>query len=169
MADTVAGLFPTRAAAEEALRKLKEAGFPAERIAVSSPRRRRRGRYGAKLLAGLAIGTLLGAIVGAVASGIVPGVRPLMAGNVLVTFALAAVAGAATGLVAGGLLSMSASGDRALYYEQEVESGRVLVSVWKPGLENARAILLAAGAMEAAPIEAPMMEERRKHPRAEGG
>src|SRR6266850_1065700 len=51
---------------------------------------------------------------------------------------LAAVAGAATGGVAGGLLSMAGSGARALFYEQEVESGRVLVSVAGPRLDKAR-------------------------------
>ena len=110
--------------------------------------------------AGILIGTLIGAIVGAVVTGMVPGVHPLISGNLLATFAFAAVAGAATGGLAGGLVSMAASGDRALFYEQEVESGRYLVSVAPPGLENARAVLLAAGAMEAAPVEAPLQPGR---------
>jgi hypothetical protein len=95
----------------------------------------------------------------------VPGVHPLPPGDVLVTFA--AVAGAATGLVAGLLVSMAGSGDTALFYEQEVESGRYLVSVGGPRLEEARSILLAAGAMEAEPVEAPLDGGRR--PRPESG
>jgi hypothetical protein len=63
-------------------------------------------------------------------------------------------------MVAGMLVSMAASGDTALYYEQEVESGRILVSVAAPGLAEAREIMLAAGAMESAPIEAPLHGER---------
>jgi hypothetical protein len=55
---------------------------------------------------------------------------------------------------------MSASGDRALYYEQEVESGRYLVTVRGSGLEEARRIMRASGAMESAPIEAPLRPER---------
>ena len=98
----------------------------------------------------------LGALAGAVASGMVPGVKPLLPGNMLVTFLFAAVAGAATGGVAGALLSMAASGDRALYYEQEVESGRVLISVTGPRLEEAEVVMREAGAMEAAPVEAPI-------------
>lgn len=166
MPDTVAGLFRTRAEADLALRKLKDAGFGPDQVSVSTPRIGRHGHYGVKVLAGLAIGTLLGAVVGAVATGMVPGVHPLLPGNVLVTFAFAAVAGGATGMVAGLLLSMAASGDTALFYEQEVESGRILVSVAAPGLPEARAIMLAAGAMEAAPIEAPLEDGR---PRPESG
>jgi hypothetical protein len=93
-------------------------------------------------------------------------VHPLLPGNVLVTFELAAVAGAATGMVAGLLVSMAASGDTALFYEQEVESGRYLVSVAGPRLEEARAIMLESGAMEAAPVEAPLVGGR---PRPESG
>ena len=61
-----------------------------------------------------------------VASGVVPGVKPLLPGNVLVTFLFAAVAGAATGGVAG------------------------------PRLEEAEVVMREAGAMEAAPVEAPI-------------
>jgi len=172
MPDTVAGLFRTRAEAERALGKLKDAGFADDQVALSAPRIGRRGHYGLKVLAGIGAGTLIGAMVGAIAAGMVPGVHPLISGNMLATFLFAAVAGAATGGVAGGLLSMSASGDRALYYEQEVESGRFLVSVAGPrvpsgrNLEEAWTILRASGAMEAAPVEAPLDPER---PRPESG
>ena len=159
MPDTVAGLFRTRSQADLALRTLKEAGFGPDQVSVAPPRAGRRGHYGTKVLIGIAAGTLIGALVGAVVSGMVPGVHPLVAGNVLVTFLLAAVAGAATGGVAGGLVSMSASGDRALYYEQEVESGRFLVTVTGTGLAEAWKIMSASGAMEAAPIEAPLRPE----------
>jgi len=150
-----------------ALRKLEEEGFGPGQVSVSTPRVRRHGHYGLKVLAGIGVGTLLGALVGAVATGLVPGVHALVPGNLLVTLLLAAVAGAATGGVAGALVAMAASGDRELYYEQEVQSGRILVSVAEPRLEEARAILLAAGAMEAAPVEAPLETGRR--PRPESG
>ena len=167
MPDTVVGLFRTRSEAEEALGKLKEAGFGQDQLSVSTPAVRRRGRYGLKVGTGIVIGTLVGALAGAVVTGMVPGVHPLIAGNVLATFLFAAVAGAATGGVAGGLLSMAASGDRALFYEQEVESGRVLISVAGPRLEMARDVLRSEGAMEAEPVEAPIVEGGR--PRPESG
>jgi hypothetical protein len=166
MPDTVAGLFRTQEEAQDALRKLEEAGFSRDRMSVSTPRVGRHGHYGTKVLAGLGIGVLAGALLGALAAGIVPGVHPLMPGNQLATFALAAVAGAATGMIAGLLVSMAASGDTTLYYEQEVESGRFLVSVAGPNLARARAALLDAGAMEASPVEAPLEEGR---PRVDAG
>jgi hypothetical protein len=159
MPDTVAGLFRTRAEAEKALRKLKEAGFGPDQVSLATPRIGRRGHYGTKVLIGIGCGILLGALVGAVVTGMVPGVKPLVPGNLLATFLFAALAGAATGGLAGALVSMSASGDRALYYEQEVEAGRFLVSVDGPRLEEARLLMRAAGAMEAAPVEAPLKPE----------
>jgi hypothetical protein len=140
MPDTVVALFRTRIEADRALGKLKDAGFGPDRVAVSTPHFRRRGHYGAKVLVGIVIG------------------------NLVATFLFAAAAGAATGLVAGMLVSMAASGDRALFYEQEVESGRILVSVSGPDLERAWEIIRAAGAMEAAPVEAPL-----ERPRPESG
>ena len=89
----------------------------------------------------------------------VPGVQAMVSGSVLAIFGLAVVAGAGTGGVAGGLISMSASGDRALYYEQEVESGRFLVTVMGARLAEAGRIMRASGAMEAAPVEAPLRPE----------
>jgi hypothetical protein len=68
------------------------------------------------------------------------------------------------GIVIGVLASMGASGDQALFYEQEVESGRILIRVSGPVLERAWDILRAAGAMEAAPVEAPL-----ERPRPESG
>src|SRR5213592_2235978 len=138
MPDTVAGLFKTRAEAEMALGKLKEAGFAPDQLALATPRMGRRGHYGLKVLVGIGAGTLLGALVGAIVTGMVPGVHPLVSGNLGATFLLAAAAGAATGGLVGGLLSMSASGDRALYYEQEVESGRSW-SAW-PGHGSKRRV-----------------------------
>ncbi|TMC80372.1 MAG: hypothetical protein E6I61_07190 [Chloroflexi bacterium] len=166
MPDTVVGLFRSRPESDAALRKLKEAGFGPDEVAVSTPHTGRRGHYGLKVLGGIVAGTVLGALVGAIATGMVPGVHPLVPGNLLATFLFAAVAGAATGGLAGALLSMAASGDRALFYEQEVESGRFLVSVSGPRLEEAQELLRAAGAMEAAPVEAPLDSGR---PRPESG
>jgi hypothetical protein len=164
MPDTVVGLFRSRVDADRALGKLKDAGFGPDQVSVSTPNRRRRGRYALKLLLGLVLGTVLGAVVGAAVAGFVPGVPALIPGNKLGVLLIGAFAGAMTGLVAGGLVSMSASGDRALFYEQEVEAGRILITVAGPGLERAREIMRAEGAMEATPVEAPL-----ERPRPESG
>src|SRR2546423_13659759 len=124
MPDTVAGLFRTRAEAEMALGKLKEAGFAPDQLALATPRIRRRGHYGLKVLVGIGAGTLVGALVGAIATGMVQGVHPLVSGNLGATFLFAAVAGADTGGVVGGPAGASAAGERALFYPQEGGSGR---------------------------------------------
>lgn len=166
MPDTVVGLFRTRSEAEAALGKLKDLEFSPEQIALATPRTGRRGHYGIKVAAGIVVGTLLGAFIGALVAGMVPGVHPLFHGAMLATFALAAITGAITGGIAGSLFSMAASGDKALYYEQEVEAGRFLVSARGPRLEEAREVMLQMGAMESAPLQAPMDTGR---PRPESG
>lgn len=166
MPDTVVGLFRTRSEAEATLGKLKHLGWSSEQISLATPRTGRRGHYGIKVVAGIVVGTLLGALIGAFAAGMVPGVHPLFHGAILATFALAAITGAITGGIAGALFSMAASGDRALYYEQEVQAGRFLITVTGPRLEEAREVMQQMGAMEAAPVEAPI---ERGRPRAESG
>lgn len=166
MPDTVVGLFRARSEAEAALGKLKGLGFQPDQISLATPRAGRRGHYGIKVAVGLVVGTLLGLLIGAVAAGMVPGVHPLIHGAMLATFALAAITGAITGGIAGALFSMAASGDSALYYEQEVEAGRFLLSVSGPRLEEAREVMRQMGAMEAVPLQAPMDTGR---PRPESG
>src|SRR3989442_13234265 len=97
MPDSVAGLFRTRAGAEMALGKLKEAGFAADRLALATPRIGRRGRYGLKVLIGIGGGALLRALVGAVVTGMVPGVHPPFSGNLGGTLPVAAAPGGAPG------------------------------------------------------------------------
>jgi hypothetical protein len=164
MPDTVAGLFRTRTEADEALGKLKEAGFGPDQVAVSSRPVRRKGHYGLKILIGIVAGAVIGALAGALLTGMIPGIQAMVTGNKVALFALAVVAGIGTGGVAGALISMAASGDRALYYEEEVESGRILLSVSGPRLGEAMEVMQSAGAMEAAPVEAPLVR-----PRPEGG
>src|SRR5438552_18216300 len=97
MPDTVVGLFRSRPEAEGALRKLKEAGFGPDQVAVSTPHAGRRGHYGLKVLGGIVAGPVSGALVGAIATGMVPGVPPRVAGHPLAALLLAAVSGGAAG------------------------------------------------------------------------
>ena len=170
MPETVVGLFRTRAEAETGLRELERAGFSSSDIEIVTPRRVQTGGYGRKIAAGIGIGTLFGAVVGAVATGLAPGLHPLLPGNLPATFLFVAFAGAAGGALAGMLLGMATAGDRGLFYEQEVESGRALVNVFTDNPACARHVLQASGAMEAAPIETPVVDPGTpKRPRAEGG
>src|SRR5256885_14007868 len=81
MPDLVAGLFRTRAGAEMALGKLKEAGFAADQVALATPRIGRRGRYGLKVLIGIGGGAPLGAGGGGGVSRGGPGAHPPFSGK----------------------------------------------------------------------------------------
>jgi hypothetical protein len=169
--ETVVGLFRTRAEAESAVAGLERAGFSLSDINTVTSRRVRNGRFGLKVITGIGIGTLIGAAAGAAVTGILPGLHPMLPGNLLVTFLFVAFTGAFAGGLAGMLLAMAAAGDRGLFYEQEVESGRVLVNVVTDRPVDARRVLVAAGAMEASPIETPVVDpmDRPTRPRVEGG
>jgi hypothetical protein len=164
MPDTVAGLFRTRAEADQALGKLKEAGFGPDQVEMSTPHTGRRGHFGQIVLIGIVGGAIVGAILGVIVTGMIPGTEALVTGNKVALFALAVVAGLGTGGVGGALIAIAASGDQRLFYDEEVESGRVLLTVSGIRLAEARAVMLAAGAMESAPLDAPL---RRARP--EGG
>ena len=90
----------------------------------------------------------------------------MIPGNTLATFVLTAVSGLAAGGVAGALFGVASSGGEELYYKQEVESGRFLISVAGPRLEEAEQLMRSAGAFEAAPVEAPLDSGR---PRPQSG
>ena len=160
MPETVVGLFRTRSEAEHAVRELELAGFESREIGVVWPGEAPDGHYGTTVVAGLGAGTVVGGVLGALAAGLLPGIGPVLAGGGLVAVLGGAVAGATTGGLAGTLLSMAASGDRALYYEQEVQAGRFLITVTTDRPDEAHAVLRDAGALEASPIDAPI-EERR--------
>jgi hypothetical protein len=96
-------------------------------------------------------------------SGLIPGTHAFVEGGVLIPFMFAVALGA-TGGLAGLLFSASALRERNLYFEQEVQSGRYLVSVDTDPerLESARKILLSKGAMEASPIDTPIVKRGRR-------
>jgi hypothetical protein len=93
-------------------------------------------------------------LIGFVLVTMMPAVFP---GGWFVPFMIG-LGGAATGALAGGLISLSMSRQHTLYYEDEVAAGRTLVSVHaEPDrIEQARRILLEEGAFEAAPIDTPL-------------
>jgi hypothetical protein len=146
---TVAGLFPDRDRAEQAIEALKAAGFMEDQIGIALRDRTAQGllleetgiqgpeeaatmgALGGGLLGGLA-GLLIG--IGAL---VIPGLGPVVAGGMLATaFGVAggtAVAGAGIGAAAGGLLGVLAGlgipEAEARYFETGFRAGRVLVTV----------------------------------------
>ena len=160
MKETVVGLFKTREEAEAAVRALEGAGFNSSEIGVAWPGEAREGDYGTRAVTGIGTGAVVGGVLGALVAGLLPVIGPVIAGGALVAILGGAFTGATTGGLAGGLMSMAASSDRALYYEQEVLAGRFLVSVTTDRPAEAFAVLHDSGALEVAPLEVPLQERR---------
>lgn len=150
---TVLALFKDKRDAEAAVRALQSAHFDKAELRVTPPRQAHVPAFGKIAVAGMAIGGiacgLVGTLIGVVVGGFPPGSH-----SWLILFA---ITGAATGILAGLLVSQSVPRQRALYYEEEVEAGRTLVSVTSDveRAATARCILLDEGAFEASPIDAP--------------
>jgi hypothetical protein len=146
---TVAGLFPDRDRAEQAIAALQAAGFAGDQIGVALRERTAQGvlleetdtqvaeeAASTGALGGGLLGGLTGLLIGLGALAI-PGLGPVVAGGVLATaFGVAggtAVAGAGIGAAAGGLLGALAGlgipEPEARYFETGFRAGQVLVTV----------------------------------------
>ena len=146
---TVAGLFPHRASAEQAIDALKAAGFTGDQIGMALRDRTAQGVLledtGVQVaeeaattgaLGGGLLGGLTGLLIG-IGGLAIPGLGPVVAGGVLATaFGVAggtAVAGAGIGAAAGGLLGALAGlgipESEARYFETGFRAGQVLVTV----------------------------------------
>jgi hypothetical protein len=144
--ETVAGIFQSRAGAEEAIRQLHLLGIPNDRIALLTPGMSEervesvvptsdteQPGMGAAMggAVGAAIGAAGGATLGAAAASLlVPGVGPVLALGILGAAILGA-GGAATGIAAGAALEKElASGlphDELYLYEDALRQGRSVV------------------------------------------
>lgn len=151
MARSIVGLFPNRAAAEQAVEDLKAADFGASRIGVvmqdSAQQRDIAETHGTSTtegaVAGGIIGGSLGAILAATGALVIPGIGPFITGGILTT----ALVGGAAGWLVGGLAGLGIPQEEAEYYEDRVQQGDALVTVDAEGRDGeARAILLHNGA-----------------------
>ncbi len=160
---TVLALFKDKRDAEAAVRALKSARFDSARLGVVDPGKAHVQAFGKMAVAGVGAGTavcgVLGVGLGIAVAGVLPGTHAWLAGGWFVPFMFGLTA-AATGALAGMLISQSVSRQNALYYEEEVEAGRTLVTVRSEAgqAETARRILLQEGAFEASPIDAPIQK-----------
>lgn len=160
---TVLALFKDRRDADAAVRALQSAHFESARLGVVPPGHVHAPAFGKLAAAGVGGGTLgvglLGVILGIATAGLVPGTHAVLPGGWFVPL-MFGITGAATGAVAGLLVSQSAARQHALYYEEEVEAGRTMVTVDTPAdrAADARRILLQEGAFEAAPIDRPNLK-----------
>lgn len=160
---TVLALFKDKRDAEAAVRALKSARFDSARLGVVDPGKAHVQEFGKMAVAGVGAGTavcgVLGVGLGIAVAGVLPGTQAWLSGGWFVPFMFGLTA-AATGALAGMLISQSVSRQNALYYEEEVEAGRTLVTVRSEAgqAETARRILLQEGAFEASPIDAPIQK-----------
>jgi hypothetical protein len=166
--ETVAGIFSSRAAAEEAVRHLHSLGIPNDRVALLTPDMNDQRVETAVPTAdseqpgmgsamggavGGAIGVAGGASLGAAAASLlVPGVGPVIAGGLLGAAILGA-GGTVTGIAVGEALEKELEAglphDELYLYEDALRKGRsvVVAFVDNEGEEySARAALAGAGA-----------------------
>jgi len=147
MADvTVVGVFPHDDAAREALRRLDDAGFPADRVGVVAGNvRRAREVAGSFSLRGAMIGAGIGALVG-LGLGLASGMSVNSAVATPLGMVMFAMIGTFIGALAGRGKALKAHDYEK--YERVVDMGDALVTIrcTAEAQERARAALSAAGA-----------------------
>jgi hypothetical protein len=164
--ETIAGIFQSRAEAEEAVRQIHSLGIPNDRIALLTPGMSdERVEHAVpvsdseqpgigKALGGTvggAIGVAGGASLGAAAASLlVPGVGPVLAGAILGA-ALLGAGGAATGVAVGGALEKDLETglphDELYLYEDALRKGQSVVIAF---LEEEGARYAVQGALASA-------------------
>ena len=166
--ETVAGIFASRTAAEEAVRQINALGIPNDRIALLTPGMSdqrvehavptddtEQPGMGAAMggTVGGAMGVAGGARLGAAAASLlIPGVGPVIAGGILGAAILGA-GGTVTGIAAGQALEKELEGglphDEIYLYEDALRQGRSVVVAFvedEGAIYSIRNILAAEGA-----------------------
>jgi hypothetical protein len=174
---TVVALFVRREDAERAVRTLVQAGFPPEHVGYLEPIDVKELKNTAKGAAqGIATGATSGAVIGgvlaAVAVGLIPGVGEALVGGALVAAVMGVVTGTSAGAVAGGLVGTAASSEDEPYFMEEIQAGRILVSVEVAdrGAEAKAAALLAdSDPLEVDSLGTSHLHARLRHPRLDSG
>lgn len=136
MSKTVLGVFDNAAQAERAVDELQRKGFKKDEISIvareSTARRDTRSRgdmeAGQDLSGGIATGSAIGGIAGLLA-GVgalaIPGIGPVVAAGPIA----AALSGAVTGGIAGGLIDWGIPEDVGQRFEQRVKEGKIVAMV----------------------------------------
>jgi uncharacterized protein (TIGR02271 family) len=157
--NAVIGLFETRERAERAVEDLKAAGFDESKIGmVYRDAEGNTVKTGAANESHAAEGAAVGAAAGAgalalgslaVSFGVIPVIGPILAVGPLAAALISAGAGAAVAGLAGALIGWGIPEEDAAFYEQEVSSGRYLVTVEADGrAADARAALHRRGGFD---------------------
>jgi hypothetical protein len=148
------GVFHDRTEAQQAIAELRRAGFRDDQIgmaardddggtAADSDSDEEVSYAGEGALTGAAAGAGVGALWGlGIVAGLLPAIGPAIAGGTLAAILASAATGAAAAGLAGALIGLGVSKEEAEYYEDELESGRIIVTVHADGRYNeARNIL----------------------------
>lgn len=135
MGKTVLGVFHSKDKAEEAIKEIRERGFKDSEISIVVKDEGGGGEdRGAKMSTGQSIagGTTTGAAIGGVAGLLasagalaIPGIGPIVAAGPIA----AALSGAVTGGIAGGLIDWGIPAERGRFFEGKVKEGKVLAIV----------------------------------------
>jgi len=135
----VVGVFEDRLAAEEAVDELEHSGFSKDEVGFAirgadaveggmiTDASGTKDKQGA--LSGAATGAVAGGVLGALAAVLIPGVGPVLAAGILASALGFAGAGAAVGGILGAMTGLGVSQDEALYYEEQFNSGKAIVTV----------------------------------------
>jgi len=189
----VVGIFQSRSASGEGIKRLLAAGIKSEHISVLTPASSDQQIAAVPVSdteqpgMGAAIGTLVGGALGgaggfgagaAVTSFLVPGVGPILAGG-LIAGGLLGIGGAAAGSAAGAALEEAIPGvprDEMYVYEDALRQGRTVLIVQPEDEDNiaaAHRALIVAGAesIDAAREEwwIGLRSAEREHYSADGG
>jgi hypothetical protein len=151
---TVVGVFEDRILAEHALDSLHQAGFSDDDIGfvvrdlatadinhVTIQRDTATGAVG---------GGVVGGLLGAAVALLIPGLGPALAGGILAVTLGGVALGAVAGSFAGALTGFGVPEEEAIYYQNELEIGRTIITVNAPERhQEALEILRRDGAYDA--------------------
>jgi hypothetical protein len=152
-------VFDDRRTAVAALHALLSQGFERDRLGFAGPgvataaplegEETEPDSAVAATATGSLAGGIVGGVLGAVVAILLPGVGPVVAGGVLAGFVAGAPAGAAIGGLGAALRDAGLNPRVAEFYEDQVHSGRFLVTVsGSRGEEAAKVMALSGGRVE---------------------
>jgi hypothetical protein len=149
--NTIVGVFADRTQAHLALDELRRADFRDDQLGLMASGNSDYGttatdpsdNFAAEAGAtGLAAGAGIGALWGlGIAAGVLPAIGPAIAGGTLAAILSSAAAGAAAAGLAGTLIGLGIPKDEAEYYESELRSGRIILTV-RPEGRNTEAMAI---------------------------
>ena len=152
----IVGSFEDRDSAERAVARLRDAGYDRDQIGFAAHDDDGRtvlveehgNSAGSGALGGVVTGAAAGGALAWLGLAAIPAIGPFIAAGAIGTTLIGAGAGALTGGILGGLLGLGIPRHRAEYHEQQLRSGRSLVSVRTAEPAVAGRLLEEGGAVE---------------------